>query len=61
MSDPHDELTAAERRAMLNRYGVRYVLAPDPAMSLDLNPAGLGLEPVWSGEQATLYRVGETP
>jgi len=53
--------TAAERRAMLNRYGVRYVLAPDPAMSLDLNPAGLGLEPVWSGEQATLYRVGETP
>ncbi len=48
--------TAAERRALLQRYGVRYllVLAPNPGLEAE----DLGLTPVWSRGDARLYRVG---
>ncbi len=48
----------AERRALLERYGVRYVLLL--SVIPDLDPAALGLVPVWSQGSATLYRV-ESP
>ncbi len=51
--------TLAERRALLDRYGVRYVLAPSAIPGLD--PAALGLEPVWRQGSATLYRTGKSP
>jgi hypothetical protein len=50
--------TPAERRALLDRYGVRYVLAPQ-ADSLD--PAALGLVAVWTGRDLALYRVEAGP
>jgi len=53
------EATTAERRALLNRYGVRYVLAHHAGM--DLDPAALGLVPVWSDNNTTVYRVREIP
>jgi len=49
----------AERRALLDRYGVRYLLVEDSSPRLD--PAALGLTAVWSGEEATLYRVEAAP
>jgi hypothetical protein len=54
-----DGATATERRALLDRYSVRYVLVLSP--DTNLNPAGLGLDPAWSQEGAMLYRVGAGP
>ena len=51
--------TAAERRALLDRYGVRYVLVTTPEASLDTT--GLGLSLAWAGEDAALYHVEERP
>jgi len=59
------EATAAERRAVLDRYGVRYVfLDPgDPAANdrLGTDAAALGLVPAWTGGGAILYRVEAKP
>lgn len=49
---------SAARRALLGRYGVRYVFAPS---TVGLDPAALGLEPIWTGSAAVLYRVGAAP
>jgi hypothetical protein len=50
---------AAERRALLARYAVRYVLAyPQEA---DLDPAALELVRVWTGENASLYQAVAGP
>jgi hypothetical protein len=51
--------TAAERRALLDRYGVRYVLVTTPEASLDTTSLGLSL--AWVGQNAALYHVEETP
>ena len=53
------EATVAERRDLLDRYGVRYVLvlSPKPA----LNPTALGLAPVWTGKEAVIYQVRAVP
>lgn len=53
------DATAAERRAMLERYGVRYVLVTSP--ELELEAAELGLSPAWTGQDAVLYRVESNP
>jgi hypothetical protein len=53
------QATVAERRALLDRYGVRYVLALSPEP--DLNPTALGLTPVWSQGTAAIYRVEGMP
>lgn len=57
--------TPSERRALLDRYGVRYVLWPGaaagsspPTMSNDLAQA-LDLAPVWQQGDLTLYRAGD--
>ena len=50
------EATTAERRELLERYGVRYVFVPSPTPTLD--PRSLGLIPVWTRGDARLYRVG---
>jgi len=59
------EAAVAERRAVLDRYGVRYVfLGPgDPAANdrLGADAGALGLVPVWTGGGAILYRVGAAP
>ena len=58
------EATQAERRALLDRYDVRYVFeAGDPAARnrLDADAAALGLIPVWAGGGAILYRVEVQP
>lgn len=51
--------SATERRALLDRYGVRYVLAP--AAEPDLIPNALGLTPVWSSNEAVIFQVGVGP
>jgi hypothetical protein len=51
------DATTAERHALLDRYGVRYVFAP---LATSLDPAALGLTPAWTGEEAILYRVEGT-
>lgn len=48
----------AERRAIMDRYGVRYILAPEGA---ELDPAALGLLPVWKGDTTILYSVEVAP
>jgi hypothetical protein len=53
------EATTAERRDLIDRYGVRYVLAL--AAEPDLNPLALRLTPVWSGTEAVIYQVGAGP
>jgi hypothetical protein len=53
------QATVAERRALLDRYGVRYVLTLSPGP--DLDPAALGLAPVWSQGTAAIYRVEGMP
>jgi len=53
------EATTAERRDLLERYGVRYVLALSPAP--DLNEPALGLTLVWTGKEAMIYQVGAGP
>jgi hypothetical protein len=50
-----DGTLTTERRALLERYGVRYVWASAPAK--DLDPAELGLQPVWYGSEAVLYAM----
>ena len=45
----------ADRRALLDRYGVRYVLVMDS--QLMQGAEALGLVPAWSGEEAAIYRV----
>ena len=52
------DATTAERRALLDRYGVRYVYAP---LDSALDPAQLGLAAVWTGDGAVLYRVEAAP
>jgi len=52
------QATVAERRALLDRYGVRYLFAPS---TTHLDPAALGLEPVWTGRAAILYHVEVAP
>jgi hypothetical protein len=51
--------TTAERGALLERYGIRYVLVLEPAG--DLDAVTLGLTPVWRQGDARLYRVGVAP
>ncbi|MFN2225919.1 MAG: hypothetical protein ACK2UY_06420, partial [Anaerolineae bacterium] len=54
------EATPAERGALLERYGVRYILWPAAAAGED--PAGaLGLATAWSQGGLVLYRVGNEP
>ncbi len=53
------DATTAERRSLLNRYGVRYVLVPSPETQLDI--AALHLAPAWTGDEAVLYHVGGRP
>jgi len=53
------EATAAERRALLERYGVRYVLVPSSGPNLE--PAKVGLTPAWTGQDIALYRVAGSP
>ena len=49
----------AERRALLDRYGVQYVLVTEPNTLRDAGALGLVL--VWSGDEAALYRVEGGP
>ena len=53
------EATTAERRKLLARYGVRYVLAYP--LETDLDVAALDLVPAWAGDDAVLYRVEAGP
>lgn len=53
------EATAEERQALLERYGVRYVLSLTPESPPDR--ASLDLTPVWTGSEAILYRVEAEP
>jgi hypothetical protein len=53
------DTTTTERRALLDRYGVRYVLVPSSETRLDI--AALNLAPAWTGDEAVLYRVGGDP
>ena len=53
------DATSADRRALLDRYGVRYVLVTEPETLS--NTSSLGLSPVWSGAEAVIYRVEERP
>jgi hypothetical protein len=46
--------TPSERRTLLDRYGVRYVLAP---IAVNLDPEALGLSSVWTGNDDILYHV----
>jgi hypothetical protein len=56
----YDALTpTSERRALLDRYGVRYVLSP--GSESDLDAVALGLSAAWSGQEAVLYRVEGKP
>jgi hypothetical protein len=52
------DATASERRALLDNYGVRYVLAP---LDTTLDPAIIGLSAVWRGAKTVLYRVETRP
>jgi hypothetical protein len=49
--------TAVERKTLLDRYGVRYVLVPDSRLDME----ALGMVEVWSQEDVTLYRVENQP
>ena len=51
------DASSSDRRALLERYGVRYVLVTDPMIIRDAELLGLLL--VWSGDEALLYRVEE--
>jgi len=53
------EASTAERRDLLERYGVRYILFLPLAVKLD--EADLGLMTVWTGESLILYRVEKSP
>jgi hypothetical protein len=53
------EVTSEERQALLDRYGVQYVL--DLSTQTGLDNAALNLTPVWRQEEAILYRVGSEP
>jgi hypothetical protein len=53
------DATPGERRALLDRYGVRYVFVQP--LGTDLDPAALGLTPAWTGRDAVLYQVEATP
>jgi hypothetical protein len=53
------DATTAERRDLLNRYGVRYVLFT--GANTGLGPSDLGLTVAWSGDKVILYRVGDMP
>jgi len=59
------EATVTERRAVLDRHGVRYVfLGPGDLAArdrLDAEAAALGLVPAWTGGDAILYRVEAKP
>ena len=50
----HDS-SDADRRGLLDRYGVRYVLVTEPESLQDAEALGLML--VWSGDGAAIYRV----
>jgi len=50
---------AATRRALLERYRVRYLLTLSAIP--DLDPVMVGLVPVWSQGEATLYRAEVSP
>lgn len=50
--------TTAERRALLERYDVRYVLVTHPG---EVDLTSLGLQTSWAGAGAALYRVAEVP
>jgi hypothetical protein len=52
------QATANERWALLERYGVQYVLVP---IESELEPAALDLTPAWTGHDTVLYRVEGTP
>jgi hypothetical protein len=49
------EASPGERRALLDRYDVRYVFVPQGSS------LSLGLSPAWTGASAILYRMGGTP
>ena len=51
--------TPAERRALLDRYGVRYLLVT--ASETGLDATAFGLSPAWMGEGIIIYRVGDGP
>ena len=53
------DATSTDRRALLDRYGVRYVLVTDPKTLPDTTSLGLSL--VWSGDEAVIYRVVARP
>jgi len=59
------DATTAERRALLERYGVQYVFlgAGDPATQnqLDVDVATLGLVEVWARGDAVLYQTKAEP
>jgi hypothetical protein len=50
--------TTEERRALLERYDVRYVLVPG---GTGVDTAELALTPVWSSDNIVLYDAGVTP
>jgi hypothetical protein len=52
------QTTMDDRRTLIGRYDVHYVLVPD-AYNLDLT--ALGMVPVWTGTHTVLYRTGATP
>jgi hypothetical protein len=49
------DATNAERRALLDRYGVSYVF--DHPLGTNLDPTALGLTTAWTGRDAVLYHV----
>jgi len=57
--------TAAERRALLDRYGVQYVFlsagGPLTQGRLEVDVAALSLVQVWARGDAVLYRVEARP
>ena len=52
----HPNALAAERLALISRYGVRYVWVH--RSETDLDPAALGLAAVWTGGDVILYQTG---
>jgi hypothetical protein len=50
------EASTAERRDLLERYGVRYVFVPSPTPALALT--SLDLTPVWTQGDGVIYQVG---
>jgi hypothetical protein len=52
------DAAVADRRALLDRYGVHYVFVHP--LGTDLDPAALGLTPAWTGRDAVLYHVEAT-